>query len=69
VIIDLGREELESLVRGGDPYYSVFENPLVKQHGSYCGGFVEKWSWNSDFSDLSEEKLYELYNICKDSWN
>jgi hypothetical protein len=65
--VKLDRKDLESLVRGVSPYYSVFENPLVKRCGSWTGGFVDKWSWNK-FDDLSDSQLMELYTICKESW-
>ncbi len=67
--VELDKSDLKALVLGISPYYSAFDIPLVKQNGSWCGGHVDKWSWNSNLDSLPEEKLFELYNICKKSWN
>lgn len=67
--IKLDKEDLISLVIGKPPYYNQFENPLVKQCGSYTGGMAERWDWKThELEKLSEEQLYELYVICKNSW-
>ena len=66
--LELDKEDLMALVKGTSPYYNVFENPLVKKCGSWTGGHVDKWSWGSGLDSLSDEDLYKLYNICKDSW-
>lgn len=69
IMVHLDRKDLLSLVKGTDPYYSVFEHPLVQENGDYTGGFVDKWSWNHPrLNALSNEKLVELYYICKNSW-
>lgn len=66
--MDLDREDLLNLVKGTSPYYNVFENPLVKRCGSWTGGFVDKWSWNSGLNSLTDAELMKLYKTCKDSW-
>lgn len=67
--VELDKKDLKSLVTGIEPYYSLFEHPLVKRCGSYCGGFVEKWSWKDyELDKLTEDELYCLYSICKESW-
>ena len=69
MLIELDRKDLISLVKGTSPYYSIFENPLVKQCGSYCGGMCDEWSWTSVYlEELSDKELFELYALCKDSW-
>ena len=65
--VELDKKDLIALVSGTSPYYDAFEIPLVKQNGYFIGGHVDKWSWNS-LKELTEEQLWELYNICKDSW-
>lgn len=67
--MDLDREDLKALVRGTSPNFSVMDNPKVKKHGSWVGGFHDRWDWNfSSIEDASEDELIELYKICKDSW-
>lgn len=65
---ELDRIDLESLVKGSYPNYSEFNNPLVKKAGhSYIDAYG-KTSWSSLFN-LTDEELYELYKICKNSWD
>ena len=69
IMVHLDRKDLISLVKGTEPFYSVFEHPLVKDNGDYVGGFVDKWAWNHPkLNTLSNEELVELYYICKNSW-
>ena len=66
--VELSKKQLINMVLGTVPGYNVFEHPLVKQCGYYCGGFVEKWNWHSNkLNELTEEQLFELYNICNDN--
>lgn len=66
---ELDIKDLKSLVVGSMPYYSVYENPLVKKCGVHIGGFVDTWKWtNYELDLLSEEELYTLYITCKNSW-
>lgn len=68
MVVDLDKEDLVNLVAGVEPYYSVFEHPLVKQ----CGGFrasYNEWDWSKfGLRELTEEQLLEVYNVCKNSW-
>jgi hypothetical protein len=67
--VDLDKKALVSLVKGTEPYYSAFDNPLVKRCGKWIAGFVDSWSWSgTSLYDLTEEELYELYKICEKSW-
>lgn len=66
--IDLDKQDLISLVQGSSPHYDIFEHPLVKKSGRYNGGMNDHWSWNYNFSDLSESELFDLYTLCKNSW-
>ncbi len=62
--IELDREDLEALVKGSSPAYSVFENPLLKKAGHSYSDQYGRTSWSS-LSKLSDEELYQLYKICK----
>jgi len=65
---ELNKEDLISMVLGTAPYYSVYDHPLVKRTGVHIGGFVDEWSWNRhSLAELTEEELYELYTVCKES--
>lgn len=69
MILDLDRYDLMSLVKGKTPNYSVMHNPLVEKHGYYTGGIKDEWTWNfCTLHDCSDESLYEIYLICKNSW-
>lgn len=67
--VNLNKEDLISLVKGEVPYYDIFDNELVDKSGKYIGGFHDKWEWDDyALKKLSEEELYKLYLICKNSW-
>jgi hypothetical protein len=67
--VDLDRKDIISLLKGSKPYYSVM-NKIPKELGSYTGGFVDDWRWNNINENVSytDEQLYDLYLMCKNSW-
>lgn len=67
MIVDLDREDLETLIKGSCPNYSVFNNELVLRAGHSYSDAYGRTSWDN-LSSLNEEELYMLYKICKDSW-
>lgn len=67
MIVDLKREDLEALVIGTDVNYSEFFNPLLIKAGHEYGEQYGS-SWDN-LSDLTDKELYELYIICKNSWD
>jgi len=67
--VELDKIALISLVCGEQPYYSIFEHPVVKKCGSYNGSHDE-WRWfHYELEKLSEQELYDLYILCRESWN
>lgn len=61
-------EDLVNMVKGVSPDYDLFENEIVKRCGNYNGSYGT-WSWNEDeLLKLSEEQLYGLYVLCRDSF-
>ena len=68
--VNLDRQDIISLLKGIKPYYSVMDK-IPKELGSYIGGFANDWEWNDFDKNVSytDEQLYELYLICKNSWN
>lgn len=68
MLIDLDRKDIISLLKGSKPNYSVFDK-IPKELGSYIGGFVDDWNWNHFNENISytDEYLYNLYLICKNS--
>jgi len=65
----LDKTDLISLVRGAMPHHNEFNNPIVKQCGSWSDGTTEGWKWYSpSLHELSESDLYNLYKLCKNSW-
>jgi hypothetical protein len=65
--IDLDSTGLRTLVNGSVPYYDVFNHPLVKKAGHRFSDQYIRTSWNR-LNDLTDEELYELYLICRNSW-
>ncbi len=64
--VDLDHPALVSLVKGTSPHYDVFNHPLVKQGGSYIGGFHDRWDWDTyALKRMTAQQLWELYQICK----
>jgi hypothetical protein len=65
--IELDRKGLEILVAGSQPYYNEFDNPLVKKAGHCYSDQYGRTSWHN-LNALTDEELYELYIICRNSW-
>lgn len=69
MLIELDKEALVSLAAGEQPYYSIFEDPIIKKCGSHRGGIDGDWVWDYDeLRKLSEQELYGLYLFCRLSW-
>jgi hypothetical protein len=68
VNIGLDRKGLETLVKGSSPYYTAFSNDLVKRGGHYYSDQYGKTTWNT-LGSLTNDELYQLYVICRNSWN
>ena len=67
--VNLSKEDLIKLVLTTSPSYKIIDDELLRKYGSYTGGFVDKWHWDTkSLSNLSEEHLYGMYLLCKDSW-
>ena len=68
--VDLTKKDLISLIKGTNPHYNVMDNNLVKLCGRYIGGFRDEWKWNCSFNDdLTEDQLWNLYVLCRNSWD
>jgi len=68
--VELDREDIISLLKGTKPNYPVM-NKIPKQLGYYVGGFVEDWRWNNideNNTTYTDEYLYNMYLMCKNSW-
>ena len=67
--VELDRRDIISLLRGSSPNFSVMDK-MPKELGYYVGGFVDDWKWQLNTKvPYTDEYLYELYTICKNSWN
>ena len=66
--IELDRKGLEILVAGSQPNYNEFDNPLVKKAGHRYYDQYGTSSWYN-LNTLTNEELYKLYVICRNSWN
>lgn len=67
MIIELDRKGLEMLVRGTSINFNEFNNSLAVKAGLDYSDQYGRVSWDK-LSDLTEEELYVLYIICRDSW-
>jgi hypothetical protein len=68
MLVELDKRDLSLLVMGTKPYYSLFEHPQVKGRGKYYDQ-TANWDWNTTkLQELSEQELYDLFILCRDSW-
>lgn len=69
MIVDLDRKDIISLLTGSKPNDIVMDK-IPEELGSYVSGFVDDWQWNdiSENVSYSDEQLYDLYLMCKNSW-
>ena len=69
MIVDLDRKDIISLLTGSQPNYNVMDK-IPEELGYYVGGFVNDWRWNdiSENVSYSDEQLYDLDLMCKNSW-
>jgi hypothetical protein len=65
--IEVDRKDLKALVKGVVPSYSEFNNELVIKAGHSYSDQYGKTDWNN-LNDLTDDELYSLYLICKNSW-
>jgi hypothetical protein len=65
--IELDRKGLEILVQGSEPYYDAFNHPLILKAG-HC--YYDQYGTTrcERLQDLTDEELYDVYLICRDSW-
>ena len=62
--IDLQKEDLINLVTSVQPSYDLMETSLINPLGRYwnAGG----WDWyKHELNELSERKLYDIYQVVK----
>jgi hypothetical protein len=64
--IELDRIGLETLAKGWMPNYHLWEHPLVLKAGSCY--IVNGTSCFEELHKLTDEELYELYVLCRNSW-
>ena len=58
MLVEMTKKDLVRLVCGVSPDYKKMDD----RYGSYTGGFVDDWKWNSSaLFKLTEDKLWELY--------
>ena len=66
--IEVKAQDLVNMVKGTSPNYHLFDEELVKRCGTFNGSYGT-WSWNSyELEKLTEEQLYGLYLLCRDSF-
>lgn len=65
--IELDIKGLQILVNGSSPHYREFDNELVRKAGHSYSDQYGKTTWDK-LSCLTDDELYRLYIICKESW-
>ncbi|MCG8786489.1 hypothetical protein G1K66_12910 [Tenacibaculum finnmarkense] len=65
--INLDKKGLITLVNGSYPHYNEFDNLLVKKAGHSYSDQYGRTDW-SKLNSLTEDELYRLYLICRNSW-
>jgi len=66
--LDLNKKDLISLAKGTSPNYAAMKIPKIKENGVFEGSYG-RWTWNYDaFENLTEEEIYNIYLICRESW-
>jgi len=68
MILELDRKGLEILVGGTSPCYNEFDNHLVIKAGHDYGDQYGRTTWRS-LNNLTDDELYQLYIICRNSWS
>lgn len=63
--VELDKKALQTLVKGIEPIYDIVGNPLGMKAGLHINAY-DKAIW-SNLDDLSEEELYSLYKLCRES--
>ena len=68
ITAELDKKDLVRLVYGIKPYYSLHEYLKENNFGTYCTDGNKDWQWNTiKIENMLEEKLWELYELCKNS--
>jgi len=69
MIVELDQKDLIALVKGVNPDSNLFEHPVISLYGRHIGGFVDEWEWNiKSLQGASDEILWAVYTLCKNSW-
>lgn len=70
LMVLLDKKDILTLVRGSQPNYTEYENPILSEIGQHFEGLGDSWVWHHPrLNRLSFEELVKVYYICKDSWN
>ena len=70
MLLELEKKDLINMIKGVMPYYSLFEILIEKDYGSYADKKSNNsWVWNEErLQKMSEDKLFELYETCVNSY-
>lgn len=65
------RRTLISAIRDSAPSYDLFDAFTTLKLGSYVGGFIDTWKWNSDsaFEDITIEELRLMWEDLDQCWD
>lgn len=67
MLIELTQKDLVNMVSGVYPHESIMNHWMVEGRGKLLD--ESSWYWNKRIlSNLNEQELWDLYVLCKDSW-
>lgn len=56
------------LVKSVSPGYDICNHPLIRKYGyDTFGSIYERWYWNDNLSEASEEELWKIYALINTS--
>lgn len=65
--VTLDRKDIINLIKGTEPSYTLMEDPIIEQMGTFIGGFSDRWDWNnSKFQNFTITQLWSTYLKLKE---
>ena len=68
--VELNRQDIIAMLKGTCPNFTVM-NSIPEELGYFGGnGFDPQWHWNNFSTNVkyTDQELYEMYIMCRDSW-
>lgn len=66
--VNLDREDLINLIKGCEPAMEIWDHLKIKGKFDYSDQ-DGRFTWKSEIFEATDEELYSIYLLCKESWN